>query len=130
MVVAVPSGPVIESPDMKTVDPIRTPRRTRSPAGPWAAMVLLTALALPAAAADDGARLLMDQGCLNCHSNLSHSAPTLDHLAKKMARKGDQSDALKHVLHEMRTEGNIHGHQMVSDESALAILKWLAQAPR
>lgn len=44
-----------------------------------------------------------------------------------MARKGDQPAAPQHLLDELRHEGNIHGHRMVSNETALAILKWLTQ---
>ena len=112
---------------MKTVDPNLPSQPSGLSACLWAWLPLLAGLGLPVAAADDGARLAMDHGCLNCHWSQSHSAPTMSHLAGKMARKGDQPATLQHVLDEMRHEGNIHGHRMVSDESALAILKWLAQ---
>jgi cytochrome c551/c552 len=89
----------------------------------------LGGLSLPTRAAD-GARMASDQGCLNCHYSENQSAPTLKQLADRMAHEGDSPEALQHMLREMREHTGIHSHQMVTDESALVVLKWLAQGAR
>ena len=96
-----------------------------------AACAALLALACPdLSAAADAARLAVDQGCLNCHSAQSHSAPTLQRLSERLARDGDRPEALQHALEEMREKASIHTHQMVSDDSALAVLRWLAEGAK
>jgi cytochrome c551/c552 len=83
------------------------------------------------ARAADGARMASDHGCLNCHHSEAQAAPTLKQLADHVARDGgDGPEALQHMLREMREHTGIHSHQMVSDESALAVLKWLAQGAK
>lgn len=94
-----------------------------------AAVASLVSVGVSARAAD-GARMASDHGCLNCHYNEAQSAPTLKQLSDRMAREGDSPEALQHMLHEMREHTDIHSHQMVSDASALAVLKWLAQGAR
>lgn len=95
-------------------------------------VIALTSLALsgPDALASEGERVASEQGCLNCHSREARSAPSLDRLVDRMQRKGDQAEALQHVLREMRGQSSIHSHQMVSDESALVVLRWLAQGAK
>lgn len=95
-----------------------------------AALGLGSGLAVAVPSAADGAQLMVDHGCMNCHSNASKTAPPLNRLAEKMARKGDQPDALQPVLRELRGQTAIHGHQTVSDASLLAILQWLAQGAK
>lgn len=94
----------------------------------------LAALLLPLAAAPvlaaDGAQLAVDHGCMNCHSNQSHSAPTLKALTDKLVAKGDSPDALQHRLRELRGQTAIHGHQAASDAALLAILQWMAQGAK
>ncbi|WP_298826219.1 hypothetical protein [uncultured Piscinibacter sp.] len=91
----------------------------------------LAALHVPACAAD-GARLAADHGCLNCHGVRTHpsEAPLLEDLSAKLARRGDGDAALRHALEEMREKGTVHTHAFVTDESALAILRWLAQGAK
>lgn len=88
-----------------------------------------TLLSLPAVAVD-GRQLAVDHGCMNCHGPAAKSAPSLQALAAKLQRKGDDPEALQHLLKEMREGKAIQGHQGVSDESALAILAWMAQGAR
>lgn len=83
----------------------------------------------PARAAD-GAQVASDHGCLNCHSGQSHSAPSLTRLAEKFGRSGTGPEALSHMLGEMREQSSIHTHQRVSDDSARAILKWMAEGAK
>lgn len=83
------------------------------------------------ARAADGARMASDHGWLNCHYSKAQAAPTLKQLADHVARDGgDSPEALQHMLREMREHTGIHSHQMVSDESALAVLRWLAEAAK
>ncbi len=91
-----------------------------------ACAVLLAAL--PAFAAD-GASLAADHGCLNCHGVRTHphEAPLLKDMTARLARQGEAGEAARHALHEMREKQQVHAHQFVSDESALAILRWMAQ---
>ncbi len=88
------------------------------------------ALAVGPAVAADGAQLAVDHGCMNCHSNQSHTAPTLKSLTDKLVAKGDSSDALQQRLRELRGQTGIHGHQVASDDSLLAILQWMAQGAK
>lgn len=85
----------------------------------------------PAHAAD-GATLAADHGCLNCHGVRTHphEAPLLKDLAAKIARRGSESDAVNHALHEMREKTGVHGHVFVSDETAIDILRWMAQGAK
>lgn len=92
-----------------------------------ATLIVGTLLGLPALAADGG-QLAADQGCISCHGPAAKSAPSLQGLSAKLRRKGDSAEALQHLLKEMREGKTIHGHQMVSDESALAILAWMARS--
>ena len=80
-----------------------------------------------AAHASEGEQLTSDQGCFNCHSAKARHAPPLGRLVDEMKRKGDQDEELQHVLREIRGQKSIHSHQMISDESALLVLRWLAQ---
>ncbi len=80
-----------------------------------------------AAHASEGEQLASDQGCFNCHSAKARHAPPLGRLVEEMKRKGDQDEELQHVLREIRGQKSIHSHQMISDESALLVLRWLAQ---
>lgn len=98
-----------------------------------ASLTVLAGLAgfgAPAGAAD-GARMAGDHGWLNCHYSAAQSAPTLKQLADHTARDGgDSSEALQRMLREMREHTGIRSHRMVTDESALVVLKWLAQGAK
>lgn len=89
-------------------------------------------MAAPFAHAADGAALAADHGCLNCHGVRTHphEALLLKDLAGKLGRRSDENDAVNHALHEMREKDRVHGHVFVSDESALAILRWMAQGAK
>lgn len=87
----------------------------------------LTLLSLPAAADVDGAQLFVQQGCVNCHHAQARSAPTFKRLSEHLAKHGDQLESLQGMLKEVREHTEVHTHQMVSDASALLVLKWLAQ---
>lgn len=95
------------------------------------AIALALLLAPPVRAADGGA-LAADHGCLNCHGVRSHpqEAPLLKDLAARLGRGGDVDAAANHALEEMREKNTVHGHRLVSDESALAILRWMAQGAK
>ena len=97
----------------------------------WAVFALL-ALGTSSASADAGAALAADHGCLNCHGVRTHpsEAPLLKDLSARLARKGDAPEALNHALEEMREKGTVHTHAFVTDESALAILRWMAQGAK
>ena len=92
--------------------------------------VLVSAIVGASASATEGEALASDHGCLNCHYAASHSSPTLERLAGRASRKGDSADNLQHLLGEMRSHDKVHSHLMVSDESALAVLKWMAQGAK
>ncbi len=97
--------------------------------------VLATGLALLIAApaqAADAAALAADHGCLNCHGVRSHphEAPLLKDLAARLGRRSDVDAAARHGLEELREKDSVHAHRMVSDESALAILRWMAQGAK
>ena len=97
-------------------------------AGLWARVgfgLSVLGIGLPALAAD-GAQLASDHGCLNCHYAQAKAAPSEQRLADRMGRDGVTTEALQGDLREMREKGSIHGHQMVSDDSALAVLRWMA----
>ncbi|MGZ3247863.1 MAG: hypothetical protein ACXWKD_12700 [Caldimonas sp.] len=83
----------------------------------------------PACAADD-AQLASHYGCLNCHMSQDGFAPSVKRLSTRMGREGDQPKALQAMLGEMREHSAIHTHQMVSDEAALGVLRWLAQGAK
>jgi cytochrome c551/c552 len=87
--------------------------------------------ALPAWAAD-GAVLAADHGCLNCHGVRTHphEAPLLKDMAAKLGRRGNESDAVGHALHEMREKNHVHGHVFISDEHATEILRWMARGAK
>lgn len=80
--------------------------------------------------ASEGEQRASEYGCLNCHSGQTLSSPTLKHLADKLGRKGTGPEAQQHMLRELREHSSIHSHRMVSDESASAILLWLAQGAK
>lgn len=82
------------------------------------------------AIAADGAHMAMDYGCINCHTEKSHSAPSLKTLSERMKRHADRSEAVQDMLREIRGQSAIHSHQMVPDEAALTILNWLAQGAK
>ncbi|WP_088278438.1 hypothetical protein [Ideonella sp. A 288] len=92
-------------------------------------MLLLLSPWTPVASAQvsDGARLASDHGCLNCHCAGSKSSPTLESLTKKAADQRDGTDAVQHLLDEMHEKSAVTSHRRVSDPSALAILRWMAQ---
>jgi cytochrome c551/c552 len=95
------------------------------------AIGLALLIVLPAQAADGGA-LAADHGCLNCHgvSSHPHEAPLLKDLAAKLGRRSDVDAAANHALEEMREKASVHAHRLISDESALAILRWMAQGAK
>jgi cytochrome c len=98
-----------------------------------AAFALAAALmAAPFAHAADGATLAADHGCLNCHGVRTHphEALLLKDMTAKLGRRSDENDAVNHALHEMREKDRVHGHVFISDESALAILRWMAQGAK
>lgn len=94
-------------------------------------LAVLALISLPARAID-GQQLASDQGCLNCHQSQSRSSPSpsLHRLADRLGQSGDTPEVLAQSLGEMRGQATIHGHRMVPDEAALAILKWMAQGAR
>ncbi len=79
-----------------------------------------------------GASLAADHGCLNCHGVRTHphEAPLLEDLAARIGRRSDENDAVSHALHEMREKRGVHAHELISDDSALAILRWMAQGAK
>lgn len=89
-------------------------------------LICLALFSLPAAASE-AAQLAVQQGCINCHHAQARSAPTFKHLSEHLAKQGDQPEALQHMLKDVREHTELHIHQMVSDASALTILRWLAQ---
>ena len=96
-----------------------------------AAACAAASVAVPTdAGASEGAQLASGHGCLNCHYAENHSAPTLRRLSDQVARKGSSLEALQHMLAEMREQDAVHTHLMVTDESALAILQWMAQGAK
>ena len=94
--------------------------------------LVLSGLALFAgsACASEGSRMATEYGCINCHGSQSRSAPSFERLAEQMGREGDRPEALQHMLREMREHASINAHQMVSDEQALVVLKWLAHGAK
>ncbi len=98
---------------------------------PFLVLSLTLCVAMPAHAGD-GAVLAVDHGCLNCHGVRTHphEAPLLKDLAAKIGRRGNESDAVNHALHEMREKNRVHGHVFVSDEAAADILRWMAQGAK
>jgi len=89
-------------------------------------LIGLALFSLPAAA-NEAAQLAVQQGCINCHHAEARSAPTFKRLSEHLATHGDQPEALQDMLKEVRGHTELHIHQMVSDASALTILRWLAQ---
>jgi mono/diheme cytochrome c family protein len=90
------------------------------------------AASLPAFAADapDGGRLAAEQGCLNCHGERAHGAPTFKGLGERALQRGDAVEAVtNHLLEEMR-EKDIHTHAFVSEARARAVLTWVAQGAK
>jgi cytochrome c551/c552 len=94
--------------------------------------VLLAGLALfgASAGASDGGDLAVHYGCINCHSSEARAAPSLKRLADRVGRDGDTPQAQQRMLEQFREHAGIHTHQLVSDESALAVLRWLAQGAK
>lgn len=94
--------------------------------------VAAAGMASAPACAADGAALAADHGCLNCHGVRTHphEAPLLKDLAAKIGRRGGESDAVNHALHEMREKDRVHGHVFVSDDAANHILRWMAQGAK
>lgn len=82
------------------------------------------------AADSDAAQLAVQQGCINCHHADARSAPTFKHLSEHLAGHGDQPEALQQMLKEMREHRELHIHQMMSEASALTILRWLVQGAK
>jgi cytochrome c551/c552 len=93
--------------------------------------LLLASLHAPILAADGGS-LAADHGCLNCHRTDPHAPepPSLRQLSERLVRKGDGDAALKHALEELRGADRVHGHLFITDDSALAILRWMAQGAK
>ncbi len=104
----------------------------RRGAGLWARVGFGLSVLVPGlpALAADGAQLASDHGCLNCHYAQAKAAPSLQHLAERMGRSGVSTEAVQSDLREMREKGSIHSHQTVSDDSALAVLRWMAQGAK
>lgn len=82
------------------------------------------------APAADGAQMAMDYGCINCHTEKSHSAGSMKRLSERMGGSADRPEAVQDMLREIRGQSAIHSHQMVPDEAALTILNWLAQGAK
>lgn len=110
----------------------RRSSRALAQSGAVAAIAATLAAAPAAAHAADGARLASDQGCLNCHhvGPQPSRQPSAQHLGDKLRRRGGGDAALQHLLEEMREDSAVHAHRMVSDASALAVLRWMAQGAR
>ncbi len=98
--------------------------------------IALASLSVFGASADatGSGEMAFSYGCINCHTSQPRRAtsapPSLKRLAEKATRKGDQTEALQHMLREMREETSVHTHRMVSDETVLAILQSLAQGAK
>jgi cytochrome c len=94
--------------------------------------LLLTASLLPAAhAAESGAQLATDKGCINCHSNLTpkKKAPTFKQLAADYAPLRDRPDALHERAEKLRSGsifGHIDAHERLSADDAQQLVRWLA----
>jgi mono/diheme cytochrome c family protein len=95
-----------------------------------ACLVLATPWPAFAADAPDGARLAAEQGCLNCHGERAHGAPTFKGLGERALQRGKAAEAVTdHLLEEMR-EKDIHTHAFVSEARARAVLSWVAQGAK
>lgn len=94
--------------------------------------LLLAASLLPAArAAESGAQLATDKGCVNCHSNLTpkKKAPTFKQLAADYAPLRDRPEALRERAEKLRSGsifGHIDAHERLSAEDAQQLVRWLA----
>ena len=71
--------------------------------------------------------LASEQGWFNGHSASARHARPPGRLVDEMKCKGDQDEELQHVLRGIRGRESIRSRQMVSAESALLVLRWLAQ---
>lgn len=94
---------------------------------------LCLAASWPALAADipDGPRLAADQGCLNCHGERAHGAPTFKGLGERALKRGDATEAAaSHLLEEMHEKSAIHTHSFVSETRARAVLAWVAHGAK
>jgi cytochrome c551/c552 len=87
---------------------------------------IFAAAACVQASASDGGRLAADQGCLNCHLDHDAAAPSLKRLSVRLSRMGGDAHGIDDMLSEVREHGPIHTHQMVSDDAARAVLRWMA----
>jgi cytochrome c len=95
-------------------------------------LLLLVAGLLPAArAAQTGAQLATDKGCVNCHSNLApkKKAPTFKQLAADYAPLRERPDVLRERAEKLRSGsifGHIDAHERLSAEDAQQLVRWLA----
>ncbi|MDO9165292.1 MAG: hypothetical protein Q7U13_04225 [Rhodoferax sp.] len=84
---------------------------------------------LPASNAQASAQLALDKGCYSCHGNPpKKNAPTFEQLAASYAQYQGQSDAavrLASKLHEGYVFGGINAHERLTQESALALVRWI-----
>jgi cytochrome c len=94
---------------------------------------LLLAASLPPAAraAESGAQLATDKGCVNCHSNLApkKKAPTFKRLAADYAALRDRPEALRERAEKLRSGsifGHIDAHERLSTDEAAQLVRWLA----
>lgn len=96
------------------------------------APLLLAASLLPAAsAAESGAQLATDKGCVNCHSNQTpkKKAPTFTRLAADYAALRDRPQALRERAEKLRSGsifGHIDAHERLSADEAAQLVRWLA----
>lgn len=89
---------------------------------------------LLASNAQANAQLALDKGCYSCHGNPpKKNAPTFEQLAANYAKYQGQSDAavrLASKLHEGYVFGGINAHERLTQESALALVRWIIEGAR
>ncbi|MEI8326345.1 MAG: hypothetical protein WCH44_13465 [Betaproteobacteria bacterium] len=94
---------------------------------------LLLAMALPPAA-QASAQLASDKGCYNCHgAHRRGDAPSIERLSSRLSRlKGDEAALQKFVEQYRRGEllNHIDTHQHLSQASAQALIRWLAEGAK
>jgi cytochrome c551/c552 len=87
-----------------------------------------------AVTAQASAQLAVDQGCFSCHgANLRGEAPTFDRLAGKLAKyKGDAAAQARFVAKYRSGEPleRIDAHERLSQETATALVLWLAEGAK
>lgn len=84
--------------------------------------------------AQASAQLALDKGCYTCHGNPPmKNAPTFEQLAASYAQYQGQSDAavrLASKLHQDYVFGGINAHERLTQESALALVRWIIEGAR